>query len=163
MLSAIEAFKFEYGLRVGAFHIKSRNNISADDLSRSRPKWLTSGGVEREPDVQQIKNLFGSLKNKTLFKGIQAAFRRFGKRKGLIILSPIEFNVYNNALATSSKKTYKTGTNHFRKFMTAFPKLSSVHFPILPPSQHILTLCFFSVALFLKKSIKSSRTIRSYI
>ena len=29
--------------------------------------------------------------------------------------------------------------------------------------QHILTLCFFAVALFLKKSIKSARTIRSYI
>ena len=47
--------------------------------------------------------------------------------------------------------------------MTAFPKLSAVHLPIPPPSQHILTLCFFSVALYQKKSIKSSRTIRSYI
>ena len=47
--------------------------------------------------------------------------------------------------------------------MSAFPKLESISAPIPPPSEHILTLCFFAVTLFLKKSIKSSKTIRSYI
>ena len=58
MLSAIEAFKFKYGLRVRAYHIKSRNNNSADDLSRGRtPGWLALGGLERELDVQRIISL----------------------------------------------------------------------------------------------------------
>ena len=78
-------------------------------------------------------------------------------------LAPVVLDLYDNALATSSKKSYKTGTNHFTKFLTAFPELKSVNLPIPPPSSHILTLCFFSVSLFLKKSIKSSNTIRSYI
>ena len=53
-----EAFKFKYGLRVRAYHIKSRNNNSADDLSRGRtPRWLALGGLERELDVQRIISL----------------------------------------------------------------------------------------------------------
>ena len=58
ILSAIEAFKFKYGLRVRAYHIKSRNNTSADNLSRGRtPEWLASGGWEKELDVQRIISL----------------------------------------------------------------------------------------------------------
>ena len=78
-------------------------------------------------------------------------------------LAPIVFELYMNALATSSKKTYSTGTNHFTTFLAAYPGLGSVHLPLPPPSQHILTLCFFAVNLLQKKSIKSAGTIRSYI
>ena len=94
---------------------------------------------------------------------MRATFQRFGERRGLGTLAPLVFSIYNDALATSSKKTYRTGSNHFRRFLTAFPKLKSVGIAIPPPSPHILTLCFFAVALFSKKSIKSSKTIRSYI
>ena len=76
---------------------------------------------------------------------------------------PLVYSLYNNALATSSKKTYRSGTNQFRRFVSAFPKLESISAPIPPPSEHILTLCFFAVTLFLKRSINSSKTIRSYI
>ena len=82
---------------------------------------------------------------------------------GLQTLAPVVFELYNNALATSSKKSYKTGTNHFHKFQKAFPGLNTVCVPTPPPSKHILTLCFFAVSLFLKKSIKSANTIRSYV
>ena len=94
---------------------------------------------------------------------MRATFQRFGERRGLGSLAPLVFSIYNDALATSSKKTYRTGSNHFSKFLAAFPKLESVGVAIPQPSPHILTLCFFAVALFLKKSIKSSKTIRSYI
>ena len=94
---------------------------------------------------------------------MRATFQRFGESRGLGDLAPLVFSIYNDALATSSKKTYRTGTNHFQKFLNAFPKLESISVLIPPPSLHILTLCFFAVALFLKKSIKSSKTIRSYI
>ena len=94
---------------------------------------------------------------------MRATFRTFGERRGLGELAPLVYSLYNDALATSSKKTYRTGTNHFRKFVSTFPKLESIAVPIPAPASHILTLCFFAVALFLKKSIKSYKTIRSYI
>ena len=82
---------------------------------------------------------------------------------GLEDLAPIVFDLYNNALATSSKNSYKTGTNHFHKFLATFPVFNTVWVPNPPPSKRILTLCFFAVSLFLKKSIKSANTIRSYV
>ena len=78
-------------------------------------------------------------------------------------LSPLVCKLYTDALATSSKKTYKTGTSHFQKFVANFPKVATVNLPTPPPSQYIITLCFFAGALFLKKSIKSANTIRSYV
>ena len=94
---------------------------------------------------------------------MRATFQRFGHEKDLGDLATLVYDLYNNALATSSKKTYHTGTNHFHKFLTFFPKLESVNVVVQPPSPHILTLCFFATALFLKKSVKSSKTIKSYI
>lgn len=78
-------------------------------------------------------------------------------------LALLVFDLYDNALATSSKKTYKTGTNHFKKFLAEFPGLGSVNLPVPPPSHYILTLCFFAATLFQKKSIKSAATIKSYV
>ena len=58
ILSAIEAFKFQFGLRVKAFYIKSEHNNSADNLSRGRtPRWLVAGGVKLKNDVGQIMKL----------------------------------------------------------------------------------------------------------
>ena len=94
---------------------------------------------------------------------MRSAIFKFGDRMGLQTLAPVVFGLYNNALATSSKKSYKTGTNHFHKFLKAFPELNTVRAPTPPPSKHVLTLCFFAVSLFLKKSIKSANTIRSYV
>jgi len=88
---------------------------------------------------------------------------KFGDRKWMNLLTPIVFPLYNNALATSSKQTYKTGTNHFPNFLKKFPQLCNVKPPVSPPSVHILSLCFFAVSLYMKKSIKSASTIRSYV
>ena len=58
ILSAIEAFKFKFGLKVKAFYIKSCQNTSADDLSRGgTPRWLVSRGVEQKVNVCQIMKL----------------------------------------------------------------------------------------------------------
>ena len=78
-------------------------------------------------------------------------------------LAALVLQFYSSALAASSKKTYKTGTNHFKKFLATFPDVATVELPTPPPSNYILTLCFFAVSLFLKKSIKSVTTIKSYI
>ena len=94
---------------------------------------------------------------------MRATFQSFGERRGLTELVPLVYTLYNTALATSSKKTYRSGTNHFRKFVSTFPKLESVSVQFPPPSEHILTLCFFAAKLSLRKSIKSNKTITSYI
>ena len=49
ILSAIETLKFNYGLKVKAFYIKSKHNNTADALSRDRtPSWLKKkGGREK--------------------------------------------------------------------------------------------------------------------
>ena len=61
ILSAIEAFKFKFGLKVKAFYIKSSQNTSADGLSRGRtPRWLVSRGVEQKINVRQIIKLINN-------------------------------------------------------------------------------------------------------
>ena len=94
---------------------------------------------------------------------MRATFQTFGERRGLTEFVPLVYSLYNNALATSSKKTYRSGTNHFRRFVSTFPKLESISAQKPSPSEHILTLCFFAARLYLTKSITSNKTIKSYI
>ena len=61
ILSAIEVFKFRYGLKVKAFYIESKKNRSADDLSRGRtPKWLKRRGTRVINNVQKIIQLLNN-------------------------------------------------------------------------------------------------------
>ena len=71
--------------------------------------------------------------------------------------------LYDWALATSSRKAYKTGVNQMRKFLASYPQIPKLPFKNTPPNLGILTLCFFSVFLLLKKSIKSAGTIGCYV
>ena len=65
LLSAIEAFKFKFGLKVRAFHIKSKHNNSADDLSRGHtPQWLARRGTKSCNDIKKIIQL---LENPAIF------------------------------------------------------------------------------------------------
>ena len=58
LLSAIEYFKFKFGLKVKAFYIKSQHNTSADLLSRGHtPHWLGRRGIKLENDVNEIIKL----------------------------------------------------------------------------------------------------------
>ena len=38
---------------------------------------------------------------------MRATFQTFGERRGLGQFAPLVYSLYNNALATSSKKTYR--------------------------------------------------------
>ena len=58
LLSAIEFFKYKFGLRVKAYYIKSKHNTSADCLSRGHtPQWLGWRGVKLKNDVNEIIQL----------------------------------------------------------------------------------------------------------
>lgn len=58
ILSAIETFKFNFGLKMKAVYIKSRHNHSADKLSRNlTPPWLASRGVRLKVNIPEIVKL----------------------------------------------------------------------------------------------------------
>ena len=50
-----------------------------------------------------------------------------------------------------------------KKFLGAYPRIPKLPFRNTPPNIGILTLCFFAVFLFLKKSIKAAGTISCYV
>ena len=61
ILAAIETIKFNFGLKVKAFYIKSKHNNTADKLSRNQtPPWLSAKGVEQKIDVSQIVELINN-------------------------------------------------------------------------------------------------------
>ena len=61
ILAAIESIKFNFGLKVKAFYIKSGHNNTADKLSRGQtPPWLVAKGVELKIDVSQIVELINN-------------------------------------------------------------------------------------------------------
>ena len=74
LLEAIETYKFNFGLKIKAFYIKSDHNTSADKLSRKAPPlWLEAAGVEQKINVLEIVDLidnplhFWKPKTKTPF------------------------------------------------------------------------------------------------
>ena len=95
--------------------------------------------------------------------GVQSTFEMYACLVGASSLAPLASRFYKMALATSSRKTYKTGEKHLEKFLAFFPKIPRRPFPVKPPSLSELTLCFFAAYLCTKRSIKSAATIRSYI
>ena len=86
LLSAIEAFKFKFGLKVRAFHIKSVHNTSADALSRGHtPQWLVQRGAESSNDIEEIIQLlenpatfWKSKRRNTLVKAFKRPFTNSG-------------------------------------------------------------------------------------
>ena len=60
-MAAIEAIKFNFGLKVKAVYIKSELSNTADTLSRDQtPPWLVAKGVEQKIDVSQIVELINN-------------------------------------------------------------------------------------------------------
>ena len=95
--------------------------------------------------------------------GVVATFELYGCLTGATSLVPLASRFYKMALATSSRKSYKTGEKHLQKFLEKFPKIPGVPFPKKNPSLSELTLCFFAAYLCTKQSIKSAATIKSYV
>ena len=61
ILAAIEAIKFNFGLKIKAFYIQSNHNNTADALSRNKtPPWLSAKGVEQKIDLHHIVELLSN-------------------------------------------------------------------------------------------------------
>ena len=76
---------------------------------------------------------------------------------------PYVSTLYDWALATSTRKSYKTGVNHLKKFRAVYPRIPGFPFTCTPQNFVSLTLCYFAAFLLMQKSIKSANTIRCYV
>ena len=71
--------------------------------------------------------------------------------------------LYRDALAPSTKNTYKTGVRHLQRFMLKYPNAPLPSDDFNPPSKISISLVFFAAYLFELESIKSYGTIRNYM
>ena len=71
--------------------------------------------------------------------------------------------LYRDALAPSTKITYKTGVRHFQKFMRIYPNAPFPSEDFTPPSKVAISLVFFAAHLFELDAIKSYGTFRNYM
>ena len=71
--------------------------------------------------------------------------------------------LYRDALAPSTKITYKTGVRHLMRFRLKYPKAPLPPNDFTAPSQASISLVFFAAYLFELDSIKAFGTIRNYM
>ena len=88
---------------------------------------------------------------------------RFGLRINDIHIALVTCRLYRDALAPSTKITYKTGVRHLMKFKLKYPAAPVPTDKFIPPSKWSLSLAFFVAYLFELDSINSYSTIRNYV
>ena len=71
--------------------------------------------------------------------------------------------LYRDALAPSSRTTYRTGVRHLHKFRQKYPMAPLPPAEFNPPSKISISLVFFAAHLFELDTIKSHGTIRNYM
>ena len=88
---------------------------------------------------------------------------KFGVFIGDIDIAIVVCRLYRDALAPSTKSTYKTGVRHLQRFKQKYPKAPFPSDVFNPPSKVSISLAFFTAYLFELESIKSHSTIRNYL
>ena len=88
---------------------------------------------------------------------------KFGLFIGDIDIAMVVCRLYRDALAPSTKTTYKTGVRHLQKFKQKYPNAPFPTDVFRPPSKVSISLAFFAAYLFELDSIKSHGTIRNYL
>ena len=87
----------------------------------------------------------------------------FGIRIGDTDIAIVACRLYRDALAPSTRGTYKTGVRHLHKFAKRYPKIPLPTTDLNTHSRLSLSLVFFAAYLFELDSIKSYSTIRNYM
>ena len=80
-----------------------------------------------------------------------------------IDIALVACRLYRDALAPSTKNTYKTGVRHLQKFKQIYPMAPLPSDEFSPPSRVSISLVFFAAYLFEVDSIKTHSTIRNYM
>ena len=71
--------------------------------------------------------------------------------------------LYRDALAPSTKTTYKTGVRHLQRFKQKYPSATFPNDAFSPPSKTSISLVFFATYLFELDTIRCHGTIRNYM
>ena len=93
--------------------------------------------------------------------GVFTEIIKFGVFIGDIDIAIVVCRLYRDALAPSTKSTYKTGVRHLQRFKQKYPKAPFPSDVFQPPSKVSISLAFFTAYLFELESIKSHSTIRN--
>ena len=103
------------------------------------------------------------LEKSTLGIGVFTKLLNFGIQIGDTDIAIVACRLYREALAPTTRGTYKTGVRHLQKFAKKYPKL---HLPSVDrnsPSRLTLSLVFFAAYLFEVDSINLYSTIWNYM
>ena len=103
------------------------------------------------------------MEKSTLGLGVFSKLLGFGVHIGDTDIAIVTCRLYRDALAASTRSTYKTGVRHLRKFTQKYPKIPLPTVDINSHSRLTLSLVFFAAYLFELDSIKSYSTIRNYM
>ena len=99
----------------------------------------------------------------SLVAGVFTVLINFGILIDDIDIALVAYRLYRDALAPSTKNTYKTGVRHLQKFKQLYPMASVPSDKFSPPSRVSISLVFFAAYLFEIDSIKTHSTIRNYM
>ena len=103
------------------------------------------------------------MEKSTLGIGVFTKLINFGIQIGDTDIAIVACRLYRDALAPSTRGTYKTGVRHLYKFAKKYPKLPLPSIDLNSPSRLTLSLVFFAAYLFEVDSINSYSTIRNYM
>ena len=106
---------------------------------------------------------YGATRSISLLGGVAGSCRRYGQRIGNILLAKTVIYLYNNALAASTTRTYRTGQKHWTAFVTRYPAIPQHPFPHQPLREFELALAFFAAHLALQPSILCGSTVAGYL
>ena len=95
--------------------------------------------------------------------GFDKDIRLFGEFIGHPALADVVLELFKSAVAQSTKKTYKTGRNRFKKFLEDCMLLPSKPFFPRTLSLKGIMLCFFIGSLFTEVRQLSCSTIKNYV
>ena len=95
--------------------------------------------------------------------GLFSKLINFGIKINDTDIAIVACRLYRDALAPSTRSTYKTGVKHLHKFARKYPTLPLPTTDLNSPSHLSLSLTFFAAYLFELDSINSFSTIRNYM
>ena len=103
------------------------------------------------------------MEKSSLAVGVFKELIGFGLLIGDTDIAMVACRLYRDALAPSTKVTYKTGVNHLHKFTKKYPKIPLPYSYRKNTSKLSLSLVFFAAHLYEIDSIKTHSTIRNYM
>ena len=88
------------------------------------------------------------MEKSSLAVGVFTELIKFGIQINDIDIAMVACRLYRDALAPSTKATYKTGVRHLQRFKQKYPTTPLPTDDFTPPSKISISLVFFAAYLF---------------